>query len=191
MSSRDERGNFVNDKGVTIKVSEYKDKSGIKMDFYDKDPSDPDHIAIHTHIDNEGNYKTEDNVNGTIEKTSGSCYLTTACMKHFRKKFDDNCYELTTLRWFRDKFVSKEDIEHYYKIAPIIVETIDKEEKSDIVYDYIYNNIVDYCVKQIENGNYDAAYSRYKNSVLTLEEQFVKPILKNKLVKIFKLHVNN
>lgn len=32
--SRDERGNYVNDKGVVIKVSEY----GMKVDFYDKVP---------------------------------------------------------------------------------------------------------------------------------------------------------
>ena len=45
-------------------------------------------------------------------------------MKYFQENFDDNCYELTVLRWFRDNFVSKEDKEHYYEIAPIIVETI-------------------------------------------------------------------
>ena len=38
-----------------------------------------------------------------------------------------------------------------------------------------------------EKGNYDLAYSRYKNSVLTLEEQFVKPALINRFVKTLKL----
>ena len=47
-----------------------------------------------------------------------------------------------------EKYVSKEDIEHYYEVAPIIVEAINKEEKA---------NIVDYCVEQIEQGNYEAA----------------------------------
>ena len=41
MPSRDERGNYVNDKGVVIKVSEYKDGSGMKFVFYDKSPFDP------------------------------------------------------------------------------------------------------------------------------------------------------
>ena len=53
--------------------------------------------------------------------TDVSCFLTTACMKYFRENFDDNCYELTVLRWFRDNFVSKEDKEHYYEVAPIII----------------------------------------------------------------------
>ena len=186
MSSRDERGNYVNDKGVTIKVSEYKDGSGVKVDFYDKNPSDPNHKSIHTHISNDGSYSTQDNVNGSNEKSSGGCYLTSACMKYFQERFDDNCYELTVLRWFRDNFVSEEDIEHYYEVAPIIVETINKEEKSEIIYDYIYDNIVDYCVEQIEQGNYDKAYSRYKNSVLILEEQFAKLFLQQRFVKVLK-----
>ena len=120
---------------------------------------------------------------------SGGCYLTSACMKYFQENFDDNCYELTVLRWFRDNFVSKEYIEHYYEVAPVIVETINKEEKSGIIYDYIYDNIVDYCVKQIEQGNYDKAYSRYKNSVLILEEQFARPMLEQRLVKTLKLGI--
>lgn len=123
------------------------------------------------------------------EKTSTdvNCFLTTACMKNCIKKFNDNCYELTVLRWFRDNFVSKEDIEHYYAVAPIIVDTINKEEKSSIIYDYIYDNIVEYCVGQIENGNYSEAYSRYKNGVLVLEGNFAKPILRQRLVKSLKL----
>ena len=59
-------------------------------------------------------------------------------MKYFQENFDDNCYELTVLRWFRDNFVSKEDIKHYYEIAPVIVEAINQEEKNDIIYDYIF-----------------------------------------------------
>ena len=62
-----------------------------------------------------------------------------------------------------------------------------KEEKSSIIYDYIYDNVVDYCVEQIEQGNYEAAYSRYKNSVLALEEQFARPVLEQRLVKTLKL----
>ena len=112
-------------------------------------------------------------------------------MGYFQEQFDDNCRELTVLRWFRDNFVSKEAIEHYYEVAPIIVEAINKEEQYGIIYDYIYDNIVDYCVKQIEQGNYDKAYSRYKNSVLALEEEFSKPALTNRFVKTLKLKTNN
>ena len=32
-------------------------------------------------------------------------------MEHFQDEFDDNCHELTVLRWFRDNFVSDENVE--------------------------------------------------------------------------------
>ena len=192
MADRDKYGNYVNDKGVTIKIT--TDKNGNDhISFYGGEVDKP-HDAVHVNI----NYDKESWTSTThgpdksdTRPGSGGCYLTSACMKYFQEKFDDNCYELTVLRWFRDNFVSKEDIEHYYEVAPIIVETINKEEKSDVIYNYIYDNIVDYCVEQIEQGNYDKAYNRYKNSVLTLEEQFAKPYLQQRFIKEKKKKTNN
>ena len=192
MADRDKYGNYVNDKGVTIKIN--TDKNGNDhIGFYGGEVDKP-HDAAHVNV----NYDKESWSSTThgpdksdTNPGSGGCYLTSACMKYFQEKFDDNCYELTVLRWFRDNFVSKEDIEHYYEVAPIIVETINKEEKSGIIYDYIYDNIVGYCVEQIEQGNYEAAYNRYKNSVLVLEEQFTKPALTDRFVKTLKLKTNN
>ena len=173
--------------GTYIRVD--TDKRGKDhIDIYDQDPKGPHDESIHITIKEDGSGKiTTKSGDETRETTDTKCYLTSACMKYFQEKFDDNCYELTVLRWFRDNFVSKEDIEHYYEVAPIIVEAINKEEQSDIIYDYIYDNIVDYCVEQIEQGNYNKAYSRYKNSVLILEDQFAKPVLINRFVKTLKL----
>lgn len=112
-------------------------------------------------------------------------------MRYFQDKFDDNCYELRVLRWFRDTFVSEEDRAYYYEFAPVIVEAINADEKSNIIYNYIYDNVVDYCVEQIENGNYDEAYSRYKSSVLAFQEQFVRPSLHNRLIKSLVVPTNN
>ena len=189
---RDKYGHYVNDEGVEIKSS--SDKYGRDhIDIYDSCPADNrDHGSIHINWDsNTGRGSITDTTGGDKETTDVSCFLTTACMKFFQNCFDDNCYELTILRWFRDNFVLEEDIEHYNKTAPIIVEAINKEEKSDIIYNYIYDNVVDYCVEQIENGNYEEAYSRYKSSVLTFEEQFARPASNNKLVKSLKLQANN
>ncbi len=82
--------------------------------------------------------------------------------------------------------MSKKDIKHYYEVAPIIVDSINNAPKSNIIYDYIYDNVVDYCVEQIKQGNYDKAYNRYKGSVLIPEEQFAKPFLEQKFAKILK-----
>jgi len=124
--------------------------------------------------------------NSSTENTDIKCYLTTSCRRYFYENFDDNCYELIVIRWFRDNFVSQEDIKYYYKIAPIFVETISKEEKRDIIYNYIYDDIVDYCVEQIEQGNYVQAYNKYKNSLLILKKQIARTIFGKKLVKTIK-----
>lgn len=52
---------------------------------------------------------------------NGGCYLTTACMHHYKNDFDDNCHELRVLRWARDNYISSEEIKHYYQVAPKIV----------------------------------------------------------------------
>lgn len=160
--------------------------------IYDKNPSEKGHSAIHVNINTQTGKGSivEHGADGKSNKTDTSCYLTSACMKHFQENFDDNCYELTVLRWFRDNYVLSEDIEHYYHVAPVIVEAIDQEKNSDIIYDYIYDNIVDYCVEQIELGNYQEAYNRYKNSILLLEEQFTKQFLETSLVRTLKLKSN-
>ncbi len=188
MADRDKYGNYVNDKGVTIKINTDKNWKD-HISFYGNDVDKP-HDAAHININyDKGTFSTttHDSDKSDTKTGDGKCYLTSACMRYFQEKFDDNCYELRVLRWFRDNFVLKEDIEHYYEIAPMIVEAIDKEEKSDIIYNYIYDNIVDYCVEQIEQGNYNSAYKRYKNSVIALEEQFVKPILQQQNIKKLKI----
>lgn len=177
---------MADDKPIIKATTPNSGKYDTKIDVYTSDPKGP-HESIHIAVDSDSkSAHIIDTTNGSTEHTDVKCYLTSACMKYFQEKFDDNCYELTVLRWFRDNFVSKEDIEHYYEVAPIIVEAINKEEKSGIVYDYIYDNIVDYCVERIEQGNYDAAYNRYKNSVLALEEQFINCELENNNSKILK-----
>lgn len=191
MADRDKYGNYINDKGVTIKVN--TDKNGNDHNsFYDGEVDKP-HDAAHVNIDyDKGSWSSTTHGPDKSDTSSGSggCYVTSACMKYMQDKFDDNCYELIVLRWFRDNFVFKEDIKHYYETAPIIVSSINKEEKADLIYNYIYDNVVDYCVRQIENGNYEEAYSRYKNSILVLEEQFARKTLEESFVKTLRLRTN-
>lgn len=161
---------YENEKGVHIDVHDDKnDKSHIS--FYDKDPKDPTHESIHINWDSEtgkGNVVESDDSGKTT--TDIGCFLTTACIKHFQETFDDNCYELSVLRWFRDNFVSKQDIDYYYKIAPQIVKAIETTHNKDTAYNYIYKNIVEVCVSAIEKRDYETAYKKYKNGVLNLEK---------------------
>lgn len=149
------------------------------------------HDSIHINIDyKKQSFNINEKEDGNKTSTECKCYLTTACMRHYFNKFDDNCHELKTLRWFRDSLVSSEDIEHYYKIAPIIVETINNTPKNAIIYKYIYENVIKECVDAIHNGNYEFAYNRYKNSILSLEKTIIKKELQNKLVKTLKNKIN-
>lgn len=173
---RDQYGHYVNDNGVEIRAST-SGSGKEKIDIYDSCPAEnDDHKSIHINFDSDtGQGTITDTTSGKSETTPIQCYLTTACMKHMKDNFDDNCHELTLLRWFRDKYVSKEDIEHYYEIAPRIVEAIEKSPNKDKVYSDIFKKVILSCVSAIENKNYEFAYKRYKSSVLELEESFLKP----------------
>lgn len=180
---------YENEKGVHIET--HTDKNGKDhISFYDKSPRDRDHESIHINWDSSTGKGTivESDSSGKTTTDIG-CFLTTACMRHYQNNFDDNCYELTVLRWFRDNFVSKEDIKHYYKTAPMIVSAIENDINSDMVYDYIYDNVVDACVEAIEKGDYEFAYNRYKNSILSLEQTYLKPTLQQGLVRVLKKQV--
>lgn len=173
--ARDKYGNYVNDEGVTIKITQ--DKNGKDhISFYDG-PVDGDHSAVHVNVDydNGGSWSstTHGEDHSDTERGSGPCFLTTACMKVQAGAFDDKCHELETLRWFRDHHVSQEDIEHYYRIAPAIVAQIDAQPNAVEVYSTIYREVISTCVQAIENQQFELAYSTYKNAVLKLEHNYL------------------
>ena len=158
--------------GTWINVTSSPTKGHVNI--YDNDPKD-DHNSTHINIDYEnGTFNITEKEDGEKQTTDGKCFLVTACMRHYNENFDNNCSELTILRWFRDNYVLKDDIAHYYEIAPTIVKTINRDSYSDLIYDYIYDNLVDYCVEQIKNGNYNDAYDRYINIVTSLENTFLE-----------------
>lgn len=172
--ARDKDGNYVNEKGVVIKATE--DKNGkTHIDFYDGSPRDP-HSGVHVTVKPDSkDYSAGSHNSDKSEKDhhEGSCYLTSACMRHLQEEFDDDCHELFILRWFRDTFVTKSEINYYYEIAPRIVEQIEQADNREEIYEYIYTNIIMPCVKAIEFGDFKSAYTRYKSSILCLEEEFV------------------
>ena len=177
------RKRYIGKDGSELKVVPFSNGSGYKYDYYDRSTyGNTKHNSTHVTSDLNENWNRTDNDrdNKTQENSSGTgCYLTTACMEFMQENFDDNCYELRVLRWFRDNFVSNCDIKHYYDVAPKIVEAIGKEKESNLIYNYIYDNVVDYCVTQIENGNYNEAYNRYKDSIQLLEKYYISPLIQD------------
>ncbi len=66
----------------------------------------------------------------------GDCFLTTACVKYYGLK--DDCYQLQTLRKFRDGYLSGSSqnrilVHQYYSIAPRLVKLLEVDKDKETV----------------------------------------------------------
>lgn len=109
------------------------------------------------------------------ESSSGSCYLTSACTA--ARGLPDDCYELQTLRRFRDKWLKQQPdgillIARYYEVAPKIVTAIDARDDRLAVYDSIYQELVIPCVKLIEQENFAETQTLYRMYTESLEKKY-------------------
>lgn len=105
-----------------------------------------------------------------------SCFLTSACCQY--KGLPDDCYELTTLRNFRDTYLKSTEegrklVEEYYHIAPMLVEKIDQSDKRDEIYGNIYTKICD-ILKLIDNAEHEQAVDAYREMVLSVQTALAK-----------------
>jgi hypothetical protein len=103
------------------------------------------------------------------------CFLTSACVGHYG--LPDNCYELETLRNYRDTFLlqntsGKELVKEYYVIAPAIAETISKHPQKEKYYTYIFNRVQRSC-RAIESSRLEKAQRIYQEMVMYLKGQVV------------------
>lgn len=111
--------------------------------------------------------------NMTESSLGSGCFITTACIES--RGLPVGCYELETLRKFRDNWVSKHEngpaeIGIYYEIAPKIVEKLDCLPNSKEIYEKIYQEVVLKCVRFIEEGKEEDAYLLYKNASFDLKK---------------------
>lgn len=121
----------------------------------------------------------------TAEKTTTSkkqkkkedlmCFLTTACVHQYG--LADNCYELETLRRYRDTYLladesGKEMVKEYYAVAPKIVQQISKHPKKENYYAYIYQCVQGSC-RAIEDKQPKKARAIYQRMVMYLKKQVI------------------
>ena len=113
------------------------------------------------------------------KKSSGSsssgCYLTTACI--VSRGLSDDCEELQTLRAFRDSYLAalpngKAEIEQYYQMAPGIVATIDKRSDREEIWNQVYADLVEPCVRMIHAQDNESAHQLYKAYSLELSQKY-------------------
>ena len=117
----------------------------------------------------DGAWRKKRSDTGTTKKKSG-CFLSTAAC-HF-KGLRDDCYELESLRRFRDDYLmSSADgaamVSHYYDVAPIICERLTEPADLEQVWQIICS-----CVKAIDLGQNDKAAREYTEMVKSLQLKY-------------------
>ena len=116
-----------------------------------------------------------DDVQGGFKKNI-LCYITTAVCEYQNKP--DDCYELTTLRRYRDDYLmqTKEGrslVQEYYNIAPRIVWAIRMQPDKDRIYQNLYKDYLMPCIHYVEEKRNEECKDLYVDMVRGLEERFV------------------
>jgi hypothetical protein len=122
-------------------------------------------------------YKSYDRCVDYKGSSSGGCYLTSACMQAQQEDFDDDCFELTVLRRFRDEYVSvihPDAVRRYYEIAPRVVDAIDAREDRATLYQEILERMVYPTVTLVGSGRLEEAYEVYQTYSESLERRLLR-----------------
>ena len=107
---------------------------------------------------------------------AGQCCIVDACIK--AKGLPDDCYELRTLRRFRDEYVKnlfdgKEIVSNYYDIASIIVNKVNELPNSNEIFLDIYSDLVLKSVILIENNKKQQTFFYFKEFIDKLKKKYL------------------
>ncbi len=107
--------------------------------------------------------------------SGGGCFLTSACVESHA--LPDDCFELQTLRAFRDRMVAKsgefrELVADYYSCAPKIVRAINAAPDSSRHWRRLYDDLVVPCVRLICSGCEKEAWKLYRGVVEELRSKW-------------------
>lgn len=113
-------------------------------------------------------------INPKNREEESNCFITTACVKYYGLK--DNCYELQTLRYFRDNYLLKSDkgkqmVSKYYQVAPALVKSIEADNRRAEIFEEVFLQIKLAC-KAIEKKYFTKATKIYKSAVANLYIKF-------------------
>ena len=118
-------------------------------------------------------YKVE---NKKDYNNSSGCYITTAMCSYLGKQ--DDCYELTILRGFRDNWLRHQTngenlIQEYYNYAPTIVDKLNNNPDRDSIYNHIYKCVYK-CLAYIREQKFERAKNEYIHMVRVLSHKFLQ-----------------
>ncbi len=108
------------------------------------------------------------------EARDNNCFITTACVNYYG--LSDNCYQLKTLRKFRDSYLSESVdkqalVEQYYAIAPRLVELLEKDKNREKLFEQIFEKINAACFA-IKEKKFEEAKNIYQDAVIHLLSYF-------------------
>ena len=120
-------------------------------------------------------HSTYESINGGFRRGL-SCYISTAVYRSLNKP--DDCYELTTLRKYRDEYLlstqsGQKIVEEYYNIAPTIVKRISRQDDAGAIYRGIWEDYLSPCIRLIEEGRKEECKNRYSEMVRMLEKEYL------------------
>lgn len=132
---------------------------------------------------NQGLSITVHGPNGRIQKViypkdrssdGDNCFITTACVKYYG--LQDDCYQLITLRWFRDNYLlksrkNKKLVARYYECAPVLVGLMEKSPEREFLFGEVFRQINNACI-EIENNEFEKAKRIYKSAIEFLFSYF-------------------
>ena len=109
------------------------------------------------------------------KSSSSWCFITTAACKAL--KAQDDCDELMLLREFRDTHLQSDSdgeaiVSEYYRIAPILIEHIDKLEDPWSKYQFLWEKYIGPSCDMIREGKNDEAKWVYIRMVESLCREF-------------------
>ncbi len=86
--------------------------------------------------------------------------------------------ELMVLRNYRDNYLlsfdeGKNDVKHYYDIAPKIVSAIHDLPNANNVFIQIFDELVIPCVELIKESKYSQAHALYREKTFELEREYL------------------
>lgn len=124
----------------------------------------------------EANKLYDEGYSHTESQKSSGCFLTTACVTH--AGLTDNCHELTTLRSFRDSYVTGMPhgpaiLAEYEQVAPILVQKIEQSVDRDVVLSGILATVTK-AVGLIEHGACAEAFALYEAMLVDLKARYSK-----------------
>lgn len=142
-------------------------KGGVWGCYYNKTKSYSNiECGIHGHIGESRKYCPDHAAleDAAEPEKKGWCFVTTAICEILGKS--DDCYELETLRAFRDQVLLTDEslkniVFEYYSISPSIVKTLQKLDFKEEFSRYLLDNHIRSIIEKIENNQNIEAIESY------------------------------